>query len=116
MSWLAISSLVTRSALQRPATRRYPLERREPYARTRGHIAFKIDNCTFCTLCAVKCPTRAIVVSKQDRTWAIDQGRCILCGNCVEGCREGCIALSDRPWPPMLKQEVDSYRKDYVAP
>ncbi|MBV5308078.1 4Fe-4S dicluster domain-containing protein [Chromatium okenii] len=110
MSWFSISALVTRSALHRPATRLYPVEKRQPYAKTRGHIAFKITDCTFCTLCAVKCPTGAIVVGKTDNTWAIDHGRCILCGNCVEGCRESCITLSPQPWHSMLVQEVIRYR------
>lgn len=115
-SWLPISSLVTRSALSKPVTRLYPVERRTPYARTRGHIVFKIDNCNFCTICAHKCPTDAIVANKKDKTWAIDYSLCILCGNCVEDCREGCITLSNDPHPPMRAKEVWSVRKDYEAP
>ncbi|MBK1721069.1 4Fe-4S binding protein [Thiocystis violacea] len=115
-SWFPISSLVTKSALHRPVTRLYPGERRAAYARTRGHIEFKINDCTFCTICAVKCPTVAIVASKQDKTWAIDYSRCILCGNCVDDCREGCIELKTAPWPPMLAKEVLTFRKDYEGP
>ncbi|MBK1719658.1 4Fe-4S binding protein [Thiocystis violacea] len=115
-SWFRISSLVTRSALAKPATRLYPFEKRKPYAKTRGHIKFKINDCTFCTICATKCPTDAIVASKNDKTWAIDHSLCILCGNCVTDCREGCIKLSPQPWPPMLTKEVLTFRKDYGEP
>ncbi len=116
MSWFPISTLVTRNAMQRPATRLYPFEQRTPYARTRGHVAFAIDNCDFCTVCAVKCPTRAIVASKKERTWAIDHSLCILCENCIEGCREGCITLSDKPWPPMLAKDVLGFRQAFESP
>ena len=120
MSWSwsiqPISSLVTRSALAKPATRLYPVERRTPYARTRGHIEFRIDNCNFCTICAHKCPTLAIQVHKQDKTWAIDHSRCILCGICVEDCREGCITLSPLPCPPMRAKEVLSFRQEHAPP
>ena len=115
-SWPPISTLVTKSALERPATRLYPLERRAPYARTRGHIEFRVNNCDFCTICAHKCPTRAIVVSKTERTWAIDHGLCILCGNCVEDCPEGCIRLDNQPWPPMAAKEVLTFHKEHEAP
>ena len=120
MSWSwslkPISSLVTRSALHKPATRLYPAERRAPYARTRGHIEFRIDNCNFCTICAHKCPTHAIQVSKQDKTWAIDHSRCILCSICVEDCREGCITLSPFPYPPMRTHEVLTFRQEHAPP
>jgi formate hydrogenlyase subunit 6/NADH:ubiquinone oxidoreductase subunit I len=114
--WFDIASLVTTAALRRPATRLYPRERREPFASTRGHILFHVDNCSFCTICAHRCPTRAIVVSKKDKTWAIDHTQCILCGNCVEDCREGCIALSNHPRPPLEHKDVFRIRQDYEAP
>ena len=118
MSWFSISALVTKSALRKPATRLYPFETREPYAKTRGHIHFDhaANTCTFCTICAHKCPTLAIQVHKQDKTWAIDHSRCILCGICVEDCREGCITLSPLPCPPMRAKEVLSFRQEHEAP
>jgi ech hydrogenase subunit F len=120
MSWSwsiqPISSLVTRSALAKPATRLYPAERRTPYARTRGHIEFRIDTCNFCTICAHKCPTQAIQVSKLDKTWAIDHSRCILCSICVEDCREGCITLSPTPCPPMRAKDVLMFRQEHAPP
>jgi ech hydrogenase subunit F len=116
MSWFSLSSLVARSAVAKPATRLYPFERREPYARTRGHIEFVIDSCTFCNICAHKCPTDAIVVNKKERVWAIDHTRCILCGNCVDDCRRGCISLSRQPHPPLLDKHVQEIRENFQAP
>jgi Formate hydrogenlyase subunit 6/NADH:ubiquinone oxidoreductase 23 kD subunit (chain I) len=83
---------------------------------TRGHIEFRVDDCSFCTICAHKCPTQAIQVHKQDKTWAIDHGRCILCGLCVEDCRAGCITLSPFPCPPMRAKEVLSFRQEHTPP
>lgn len=116
MSWFSISSLVTKSALRQPATRLYPFEKREPYAHTRGHIEMQITTCTFCNICAHKCPTRAIVVNKKEKVWAIDHTRCILCGNCVDECRRGCLSQSNQHEPPMFRKEVETVRQDFVPP
>jgi len=115
-SWLPIARLVGRSVLHKPATRLYPVERREPFARTRGHIEFRVNDCDFCTICAHRCPTRAIVVGKKERTWAIDHTLCILCGNCVDDCKRGCITLSTAPCPPLTKKFVQTIRQNYAAP
>lgn len=115
-SWPPIASLVARSAVQTPATRLYPAVRREPYARTRGHIELRIADCNFCTICAHRCPTRAIVVHKEEKVWAIDHTLCILCSICVDDCRESCIVLSATPTAPMERREVLTLRRDFVAP
>ncbi len=116
MSWFSISAIVTHSALGKPATRLYPFEKREPFARTRGHIQFVLDTCTFCNICAHKCPTDAIQVNKKEQVWAIDHTRCILCSACVEECRRGCISLSHVPRTPMLQKEVETHRAAFTPP
>ncbi|MBK1702194.1 4Fe-4S binding protein [Thiococcus pfennigii] len=113
--WLSISALVTKSALNKPATRLYPFEQREPYAKTRGHVLFRVDNCTFCGICSHKCPTGAIVIDKKGQRWAIDHTLCILCGCCVEECREGCITQSTQPRAPLLRADVAQFREEYRA-
>lgn len=116
MSWFSISSLVTQSALQKPSTRLYPFEKRPPYPKTRGHIEMQISTCTFCNICAHKCPTRAIVVNKKDKVWAIDHTRCILCGNCVDECRRSCLSQSTSPEPPMRRKQVQTLRQEFSPP
>jgi len=118
MSWFSISTLVTKSALRKPATRLYPFETREPYPKTRGHIRFdhEANTCTFCTICAHKCPTQAIQVNKKEKIWAIDHMRCILCSNCTESCPRSCLSMADTPHAPMLKQEVEIFRGSFEPP
>jgi ech hydrogenase subunit F len=116
MPFLSMSKLVTRSAVRRPATRLYPAQRREPFPGTRGHIAFAINSCIFCNLCAKKCPTEAIVCSKADKTWQIDHTKCILCGNCVDACRKSCLSQLNTPAPPMRSHHVEIFRGDVQTP
>jgi len=116
MSFLRISNVVTKSVFRRPATRLYPFERREPFKSTRGHIAFEIDSCIFCNLCAKKCPTEAIVCDRKEKRWQIDHLKCILCGNCVDSCRKGCLTQMNTPAPPMTVHCVEVFKADAQTP
>ena len=103
MPLFSISQLVSRSAVSKPATRLYgsdPEVEKLKFDGTRGHIKFVINSCNFCTLCAKKCPTDAIVVEREAKTWTIDRRKCILCGACVEGCRKSCLTCENESAPP----------------
>ena len=41
----------------------------------------------------LRCPTQAIVVDRENRTWECNHFRCITCGNCVESCPADCLHL-----------------------
>ena len=92
---------IGRNLLRTPATRRYPVERRAPPAGTRGHLDMEIGKCTFCTLCAKRCPASAIVVTRKPNTWTLDPYRCILCNYCVEVCPTHCIHMQPEHRPPV---------------
>jgi formate hydrogenlyase subunit 6/NADH:ubiquinone oxidoreductase subunit I len=116
MAFLTISKLVTRSTVSKPATRLYPFEKREPFPRTRGHVKFEIGNCVFCNLCAKKCPTDAIVCDRKTKVWEINHLACVLCGNCVDSCRKGCLTQVNVPAKPMTKKEVEHFQVETQTP
>ena len=83
-----------RNLVSRPATRRYPTETRPRYAGARGTIEFDVETCNYCLLCMRRCPAAAITVSRENRTWAIEQLTCIACNVCVEVCAKKSLTMS----------------------
>lgn len=72
--------------LSKPSTRKYPYEKREPFANARGRIDMDIDSCIFCGICSRKCPSGAIAVNRNEKSWEIDPFKCIICSECEEVC------------------------------
>lgn len=93
MGVLTIAKTITRNILGGPATRRYPAEPAKRYDLTRGRLVFEPANCRVCRVCMLRCPTQAIVVDREKRTWECDHFRCITCGNCVELCPADSLRL-----------------------
>jgi ech hydrogenase subunit F len=83
-----------RNLVSRPATRRYPMEVREPCAGARGTLEFDLDSCVFCGLCAKRCPAVAITCIREEKFFAIEQLTCIACGVCVDVCNKHSLSLS----------------------
>lgn len=83
-----------RNLVSRPATRRYPVEVREPFGGARGTLEFDLATCVFCGLCARRCPAAAITCVREERFFAIEQLTCIACGVCVDVCNKDSLALS----------------------
>lgn len=106
--------IVLRNALGRPSTRRFPLEVRPAFERTRGRVTVDLTSCNFCTLCQLRCPTGAITVDKANKTWQIDRLRCILCGVCVDACTKKCPRMDTLYAPPMTGKQVAVYRPGKV--
>ena len=94
MSYFVMSKMALKWAFKKPATRLYPFEPARVIPQTRGQLVFTSQTCTYCTVCARKCPTQAISVVRPKRTWALDRLRCIQCGACVDICPKDCLALS----------------------
>ena len=93
MAYFTMTSLALKWALTKPPTTRYPFEPRRALPGSRGRLEFIRENCVFCTVCAKKCPTQALVVNRARKLWAIDRLRCITCGYCVEVCPKAALAV-----------------------
>jgi formate hydrogenlyase subunit 6/NADH:ubiquinone oxidoreductase subunit I len=91
MANLKIGKMVMRSLFKKPATLMYPVIPREYKERTRGHIEVDMEACILCGICSKKCPTDAITVSRDDKTWQIERMSCIQCSCCVEVCPKKCL-------------------------
>lgn len=109
MSYFVMSKMALKWAFQKPATRNYPFEPMQPIANSRGLLAFVNDNCTYCTVCAKRCPTQAISVTRPKRTWALDRLRCISCGACVDICPKDCLTLSAKHSGPYITKDKEIY-------
>jgi len=82
---------ILRNLISRKPTRRYPREVRAPFEEVRGELVNDIEKCTYCQLCAVKCPSQCIRVDRKTASWTYDPSACIYCGICVEFCKEKCL-------------------------
>ena len=109
MSFMSMSKIVLPFSLHKPATRRYPFEKREPFPATRGHIAIDVDACILCGLCQKRCPSDAIVVDKPNKSWIIDRLRCVQCNACVEVCPKKCLVMERTYSPSVTAKSVDSF-------
>ncbi len=94
MSLFCMSGLVMKWLFRKPYTSRYPFEPRQALAGSRGSLGVDLSACTYCTLCAKKCPTQAIEVDRTTKRWTIDRLRCITCNYCVEACPKKCLVLN----------------------
>lgn len=62
-----------------------------------GKVELDSSQCTGCGLCALDCPTEALVISSSEETDAYQllfkHDACVACGRCVEVCPEKCLRL-----------------------
>jgi formate hydrogenlyase subunit 6/NADH:ubiquinone oxidoreductase subunit I len=103
MGVFTIAKTITGNLFSRPPTSRYPAEPAKRFELTRGHLAFEPSLCRVCRVCMLRCPTQAIVVDREKRTWECNHFRCITCGNCVELCPADCLHLEPAYREPVAK-------------
>jgi ech hydrogenase subunit F len=113
MSVFGMTRTTIRNLFSPPATRRYPTRVKEPHrtARSRGRIDIDIEACIFCSACAKRCPTDAIIVSKPDKVWEIDRLRCCTCNACVEVCPKKCLDMAVSYTIPTVTKDHDIFKQ-----
>ena len=94
MGIMKFAGTARKSLFKKPATRKYPYEKREPFARTRGGIELiDIHDCIFCGMCQRQCPADAIVVDRAASSWTYWPYKCIACDACERLCPKKDIRL-----------------------
>jgi len=73
---------------RKPFTQKYPAEKPKVPFNLRGKVVHLPERCIYCGICAKYCPSSAITVDVQKKTWRIDHGRCLFCQQCEEVCRD----------------------------
>lgn len=89
----ALIGNIFKNLIHRPATRLYPFVRRTRPAGTRGRLQIEIDKCIFCGICQKRCPSDALTVVREPKSWTLDPYKCIVCGYCVEACPKKCLNM-----------------------
>lgn len=109
MCLMGMTKTVLKNLFSRPVTEQYPFVARDHVAKTRGKVDIEIEKCIYCGICQRKCPTAAIVVTKEPKAWTIDRMRCISCNACVEVCPKKCLELNVQYSACAAKQSSDSF-------
>ena len=94
---------IIRSLFKKPATEKYPFERRPAPERLRGKLVYDPEKCSGCQLCVKDCPADAlelIVVDKANKRFIMryHADRCTYCAQCVQNCRFECMTMSNTQW------------------
>jgi len=108
MSLFSIGNTIIKSLFKCPATTLFPLAPKTDCKLVRGQVANNIPECIFCGICQKKCPTGAIKVSREGKSWEIERSRCVLCTNCVEFCPKKCLSMNSKLTPASENMIVDT--------
>jgi formate hydrogenlyase subunit 6/NADH:ubiquinone oxidoreductase subunit I len=92
MSFFSMTKTIIGNLLAGPVTRPYPFVAKTYFENTRGRVLIAIGKCIFCGICQKRCPTNAIRVNRNEKTWTINRFACTACGNCIDNCPKDCLA------------------------
>jgi len=116
MKIFVMAKTVTKNLFKGPATLMYPKRKRVYTLITRGRIENEIEKCIFCGICAKRCPTYALTVSKENKEWAIDRLKCCICNLCVEICPVKCLSTHNHYFSPVTDRSTAICKKHLELP
>ncbi|MBI4835512.1 MAG: 4Fe-4S dicluster domain-containing protein [Planctomycetes bacterium] len=96
---------IIKNLFSKPATRKYPFEKRDPFKGSRGKITFDQTKCDHCGDCQRLCPAGAIFVEEKAKQITYDPFRCIYCWVCAENCLQKAIKAEEGYKSPDYKKE-----------
>lgn len=114
MGSFKLGKMTMRSLFHKPATVKYPYEKRDlerMFPDLRGHVQCDIDMCILCGICSRACPVGAIAVDRKGGTWEIDPYRCVQCASCVRECPKKCLSMSTECAPATTELSVTTIHK-----
>ncbi|MDR0983816.1 MAG: 4Fe-4S binding protein [Ruminococcus sp.] len=89
MSLMSMTKTNLKSLFRGP----YTVKEFKSFENTRHNPTADLDVCVYCGICAKRCPTDAISVSRSDQTWKLSELKCIRCGYCTESCPKKCMSM-----------------------
>ena len=118
MGTFKLAKLTLGSLFKKPATVRYPYEKRDIpalFPDMRGHVVNDVENCIMCGMCARVCPADALTVDRKAGNWTIDPYRCIQCSSCVHECPKKCLSMDVYNTEPTTQLTTVTMHKDMPA-
>ena len=109
MRLFTMTKTVTKNLLGGPATLMYPKVKRSFTPITRGRVENNTNKCIFCGMCSRRCPTDAIIVTKDRKEWQIDRLKCCTCNLCVEICPVKCLSMENQYSSPLSEKKEGIY-------
>ena len=116
MAFFEMAKTAMKTLLNKPATLKYPAEAAKKTSLSRGHVIIEESKCISCGSCQRICPSQAIIVEREAKTWQIDRLRCVVCRACVDVCPVTCLFMDTQYSPSMTARGVDVVAITYVKP
>jgi ech hydrogenase subunit F len=116
MAFFEMTKLAIKALMSRPVTILYPFQPAKKTPLSRGHVLNDGSRCISCGMCMKKCPSQAILLDKEAKTWQIDRFRCVVCNSCVDTCPVRCLSMDTQYTAPVVTKGVEIIQITYVKP